>query len=174
MDWFPLGLTGLISLLSQGLSRVFSHTTVQKDQFFRAQLSSCSSSQSCIEIFLIFERFKEITSLRKLIFSKDWKNSDIQRLQVLGVLSRFSRVQLFVTTRLLCPKDFPGKNTGVGFHFLLQVILLTQGWNPCPLHPALAGRFFTTSATWESPGEKHSGRGNSQCKGPEARTCWLH
>ena len=32
-DWFPLGLTGLISLLSKGLSRVFSNTTVQKHQF---------------------------------------------------------------------------------------------------------------------------------------------
>ena len=32
--WFPLGLTGLISLLSKGLSRVFSSTTVQKHQFF--------------------------------------------------------------------------------------------------------------------------------------------
>ena len=38
-DWFPLGLTGLISLLSKGLSRVFSNTTVQKHQFFGAQLS---------------------------------------------------------------------------------------------------------------------------------------
>ena len=33
-DWFPLELTGLISLLSMGLSRVFSNTTVQKHQFF--------------------------------------------------------------------------------------------------------------------------------------------
>ena len=32
--WFPLGLTGLISLLSKGLSSVFSNTTVQKHQFF--------------------------------------------------------------------------------------------------------------------------------------------
>ena len=36
---FPLGLTGLISLLSKGLSRVFSSATVQKHQFFSAQLS---------------------------------------------------------------------------------------------------------------------------------------
>ena len=35
--WFPLGLTGLISLLSKGLSRVFSSTTVQKHQFFSTQ-----------------------------------------------------------------------------------------------------------------------------------------
>ena len=36
-DWFPLGLTGLISLQPKGLSRVFSNTTVQKYQFFGAQ-----------------------------------------------------------------------------------------------------------------------------------------
>ena len=38
-DWFPLGLTGLIFLQSRELSRVFSNTTVQKHQFFSAQLS---------------------------------------------------------------------------------------------------------------------------------------
>ena len=37
--WFPLGFTGLISLHSKGLSRVFSNTAVQKHQFFSAQLS---------------------------------------------------------------------------------------------------------------------------------------
>ena len=43
-DWFPLGLTSLISLESKGLSRVFSNTTVQKHQFFSAQLSLWSNS----------------------------------------------------------------------------------------------------------------------------------
>ena len=38
-DWFPLGWTGLMSLQSKGLSRVFSNTPVQKHQFFGAQLS---------------------------------------------------------------------------------------------------------------------------------------
>ena len=37
-DWFPLWWTGWISLQSKGLSRVFSNTTVQKHQFFGAQL----------------------------------------------------------------------------------------------------------------------------------------
>ena len=37
-DWFSLGLTGLISLQSKGLSRLFSNTTVQKHQFFSTQL----------------------------------------------------------------------------------------------------------------------------------------
>ena len=36
-DWFPLGLSGLSSLLSKGLSRVFSSTTIQKHQFFSTQ-----------------------------------------------------------------------------------------------------------------------------------------
>ena len=43
-DWSPLGWTGWISLQSKGLSRVFSNTTVQKHQFFGAQLSSQSNS----------------------------------------------------------------------------------------------------------------------------------
>ena len=38
-DWFPLGLTGWISLQSKGLTRVFSNTTVQKHQHFSVQLS---------------------------------------------------------------------------------------------------------------------------------------
>ena len=41
------------------------------------------------------------------------------------------------STRRLCPEDFPGKNTGVGCHFLLQGIFPTQGSNPrllCLLH----------------------------------------
>ena len=37
--WFPLGLTGLISLLSKGLSGIFSNTTIWKHQFFSAQPS---------------------------------------------------------------------------------------------------------------------------------------
>ena len=42
-DWYPLEWTGCISLQSKGLSRVFSNATVQKHQFFSAQLSSQSN-----------------------------------------------------------------------------------------------------------------------------------
>ena len=45
---FPLGLTGLISLLSKGLSRVFSNTAIQKHQFFGTQTSLWSNSHICI------------------------------------------------------------------------------------------------------------------------------
>ena len=43
-DWFPLGLTDLISLQPKGLSRVFSNTTVQRHQFFDTYLSLWSNS----------------------------------------------------------------------------------------------------------------------------------
>ena len=73
------------------------------------------------------------------------------------VLSRFSHVWLSATLwtaacRLLCPWDSPGKSTVAGCHFLLQEIFATQGSNLCLLClPILAGRFFTTSTTWETP-----------------------
>ena len=65
-DWFPLQLTGLISLRSKGLSRVFSNTTVQKHQFFGVQLSLRSNSHihTCMDVrFLIKEcKFSANTS----------------------------------------------------------------------------------------------------------------
>ena len=42
-DWFPLGLTGLISLLSKGLSKVFSSTTIWKHQFFATEVAKWKS-----------------------------------------------------------------------------------------------------------------------------------
>ena len=42
--WFPLGLTGFISLQSKGLSNIYSSTTVQRHQFFSAQPSLWSDS----------------------------------------------------------------------------------------------------------------------------------
>ena len=49
---------------------------------------------------------------------------------------------------LLCSWDSPGKNTGGSCHALLQGIFPSQGQNPRHIH-ALAGGFFTTSATWK-------------------------
>ena len=71
------------------------------------------------------------------------------------VLSCFSRVQLFVTLWTIAHQaplsmGFSSKNTGVGCHSLLQGIFLTQRSNKHLLtSPVLAGRFFTTSTTWE-------------------------
>ena len=45
--------------------------------------------------------------------------------------------------KLLCPRNFPGKSTGVVYHFLLQGIFLTQGSNPCLCISCIVRRFFT-------------------------------
>ena len=68
---------------------------------------------------------------------------------VASVVSSSLRPHGLELTRLLRPWDSPGTNTGVGCHFLLQGLFPTQGSNPNLLSPALAGRFFTTCATWE-------------------------
>ena len=66
-----------------------------------------------------------------------------------------SHVQLFVTPwtaahQVLCARNFPGKNTGVGCHFLLQGIFPAQGSNPCLLH-LLHWQDSTSSTDWEAP-----------------------
>ena len=66
-----------------------------------------------------------------------------------------SHVRLFATQaplppRFLCPWDSPDKSARVGCHFPLQESFSTQGLNPWLRFPALAGEFFTTSATWEA------------------------
>ena len=74
------------------------------------------------------------------------------------MLSRFSRVRLLAIpwtvypTKLLCLWNYPGKNTGMGCHFLRQGIFPTQELNPASLaSPSLAGRFFTTVPPGKSP-----------------------
>ena len=73
------------------------------------------------------------------------------------MLSCFSCVWLFVslwTVAHQAPLSMGfsrQESTGVSCHGLLQGISLTQGWNPnLIMFPALAGGFFTTSATWEA------------------------
>ena len=48
-------------------------------------------------------------------------------------------------------KNIPGKNIGVSCHALLQGISPTRDRTEALMSPALAGRFITTSATWEAP-----------------------
>ena len=70
------------------------------------------------------------------------------------MLSRFSCVQFFATlwtVACFCLWDSPGKNTGVGCHFLLQGIFPTQG---SILHQSYVSRigrwFFAPSIIWEA------------------------
>ena len=67
--WFPLGLTGLISLQSKGLSKVFSSTTIQKHQFSGTQPSLWKNSYICTWLlekaiaFTIWTFVGKVTSL---------------------------------------------------------------------------------------------------------------
>ena len=66
-DWFPFGLTGWISLQSKGLSRVFSNTTVQKHQFFGAQLSLCKKRKMLLSS-LLFSAIGKASSDNRFAF----------------------------------------------------------------------------------------------------------
>ena len=70
-DWFPLGWTGLISLPSKGLSRVFSSTTVQKHQFFSTQLSLCPILTSIYDYWKnhSFDYMAFVDKVMSLLFS---------------------------------------------------------------------------------------------------------
>ena len=54
------------------------------------------------------------------------------------------------SARLLCPWNFPCKNTGVDYHFLLQGIFLTQGLNLYLLHLLHCQAGSSISTTWEA------------------------
>ena len=71
-DWFPLGWTGWISLQSKGLSKIFSNTTVQKHQFFSAQLSLESSSHIHTWLLgktIVLTRWNFVSKVMSLLFN---------------------------------------------------------------------------------------------------------
>ena len=112
-DWFPLGLTGLISLKSMGLSRVFSNTIVQKHQFFGTWLSvkvkvsqSCPTLQARILEGVAFPFFRNLPNP--------------------GIESRSPTLQV---DSLPAEAQGKPKNTGVGGLFILQGIFPTQESN---------------------------------------------
>ena len=78
-------------------------------------------------------------------------------LAAVQLLSRVPTLQLhgLQPSRLLCPWDFPGKNTGVGCHFHLQRVFPTQGSNPsllCLLHWQVDSLPLSNKEVQESPG----------------------
>ena len=68
-------------------------------------------------------------SAELLVFAKDGGRQQLGTSRSCSVMSDSLQAQGLHPARLLCPWDSPGKDTGVGFHFLLQGIFPTQGWN---------------------------------------------
>ena len=133
--WLPLRLTSLISLLSKGLSCLLQHHSSKASilwlsAFFMVQLSQLYLTTGKTILLLLLSRSVVADSVRP------------HRRQ---------------PTRLHRPWDSPGKNTGVGCHFLLQCVKVkgesevTQSW-PHGLQPTRLRR------PWDSPG-KSTGMG---------------
>ena len=103
------------------LKHVSSHPLFSAHLSFPLQTMLCSLQEVFLPLFLAIS----------LGFSFLYNRGPFVRA---GVLSHFSRVRLFATlwtaaSRLLCPWDSPGKNSGVGCHALLQGIVPTQESN---------------------------------------------
>ena len=94
-----------------------------------------------------------ITSMWKQHISNRWMDKEaVVHIHGSGLVAQLCpTLAVPWTTRLLYPWDFPGKNTGVGSHFLLQGIFLTQESNTCVLRAVscIASRFFTNWVTRE-------------------------
>ena len=88
---------------------------------------------------------------------------------VCSVASYPLRPHELLPTRFLCPWNFPGKNTGLSCHFLLQGILLTQRLN---LH-LLTGRLFTTETSEKPPRTMGNKLMRSDCGVQTRYNFWL-
>ena len=121
-NWFPLGLTGWISLQSKGLSRVFSNTTVQKHQFFSAQPSLWSDSHIhtwALEKTIALTRWTFVSKVMSLLFN---------------MLSRF--VIAILENLMNSMKSF--------------VIVLSQFWTSPLFHVQFLSIWSCKSRTWLS------------------------
>ena len=85
-------------------------------------------SQSAVGWFLLFLDFTYKWYRAMLIFV--WLETLLSMIICSCICVTANGLQ---PARLLCPWASPGKNTGVGCHFLLQGIFPTQRWNPCLL-----------------------------------------
>ena len=128
--WIPPG-SGIKPMFSELAGRLLNHWTTREVQInakFNIQRLSVSSLRSRIRLECPLSLYL-FTVVENLI--------DAIVVVSHSVMSDSLRPQVLQPARLLCTWDSPGKNTGMGIHFLLQGIFPTQGSNPrllCLLH----------------------------------------
>ena len=119
----------------------FFHLFLPRDSQFLHE-AGCSLCSNIYVSQRILKSNKTRSLLTKLIFVKHLKQCLVYD-KLLVVIIMYAQVTESCPTlqlhglqpaRLLCPQNFPGKNTGVGCHFLLQGIFQTQGLNLHFLH----------------------------------------
>ena len=120
--------------------KIYSQQTIQNRERFK-----------CTQIFLatLFRIRKSEgwlygNMIKHVNYSVKWKKEDVHLglccvVLSCSVKSDSLQPQGLYPTKLLCPWDSPGNNSGVGYHGLLQGIFPTQGLNPCLLHFLQAG-----------------------------------
>ena len=138
--WFHLELTGLISLLSKGLSRVLSNTTIRKHQFFSAQPSLWSNShihmgelteKQTWDFRIIWEAHESIVLINLSLYIYIYIHAHTHTHTYIYILCAVLCLVTQLYPTLCNPMDCnspgfsvhgysPGKNTGVGCHALLQ------------------------------------------------------
>ena len=101
------------------------YSTGKYSQYFKLVLNEVQSIKILNHYVRYLEQIMSVncTSMKNAIFMTQ-KRSEVAQ----SCLTLCDPVDC--TPRLLCPWDFPGKSTGVGCHFLLHGIFLTQGLNP--------------------------------------------
>ena len=154
-DWYPLGWTGWISLLSNGLSRVFSNATFQNNQFFGAQPSSTHihtwlMGKNYITLTrrtfvgkvmsLLFNMLSRLVIVFFFFFPKE--QASFNFMAAVTVCSNFATI-----CDPMDPRNSLSQNTVVGNPSLLQGIFPTQRSNQVS---HIAGRLFTSWATREA------------------------
>ena len=140
--WSPSEWTGWISLQSKGLSKVF---CVLKS---KRKIAMCNELRG--ELGRWDWRSNQGKNQWANIDQKKWKSFAVLYIVSCSVRSDSLRPHGLQPARLLCPWDFPGKNTGMDCHFLLQGILLTQGLNLCLLCAALKADTLSTELDWHN------------------------
>ena len=122
-DWFPIGLTSLISLLSKGLSRVFSSTTIQKNQFFNPQPSLWANSH--IRTWLLE---KPLFDYRDHCWQNNVSALLIQSTFVTAFLSR-SRLLLISRLQLLSSLMWEPKKIKYATIFIFSHLFAMKWWD---------------------------------------------
>ena len=121
----PLGPTTAPTLLFTYASLCFSPGL--PDVIFRSEEPLFNHILLCFQSYRFNSKIEHVVSLLQWV---EWRVCERVCSAAQSCLFATYRLE---PTRLLCPWDFPGKNTGVGCHFLLQKIFLTQGSNSCLL-----------------------------------------
>ena len=127
-DWFPLGWTGLISLQSKGLSRVFCNTTVQKHQFSVLSLLYGPTLKLVYDSWRSHSFSFNYTDLMALLFNMLSK--------FVHVFSDYNLKQLFLSNEYICQSE------------MVHCIFLSGGSLTCPDRAKIGSKWALACTDW--------------------------